>query len=84
MSEAVEFVNDRIEAFRDSGLASYEDLGRLVTSYGDLTDKNEDLIKDQQELIDKYEKLVARQQASLERQNEALISLRGIAGRLAS
>ena len=84
LNEAVEFVNDRIEAFRDSGLASYEDLGRLVTSYGDLTDKNEDLIKDQQELIDKYEELVARQQASLERQNEALISLRGIAGRLAS
>ena len=84
LSEAVEFVNDRLVAFKDSGLASYEDLGRLVTSYGDLTDKNEDLIKDQQELIDKYEKLVARQQASLERQNEALISLRGIAGRLAS
>jgi len=65
LNEAVEFVNDRIEAFKDSGLASYEDLGRLVTSYGDLTDKNEELIRDQQELIDNYEKLVVKQQQAL-------------------
>jgi len=77
LNEAVEFVNDRIEAFKDSGLASYEDLGRLVTSYGDLTDQNRELIRDQQGLIDKYEELVARQ-------NAALTSLRSIAGRLAS
>ena len=77
LHEAVEFVNDRLVAFKDSGLASYEDLGRLVTSYGDLTDKNEDLIRNQNELIGKYEDLVARQ-------NAALTSLRGIAGRLAS
>jgi len=77
LHEAVEFVNDRIVAFKDSGLASYEDLGRLVTSYGDLTDQNRELIKDQQGLIDKYEELVARQ-------NAALTSLRSIAGRLAS
>ena len=77
LNEAVEFVNDRIEAFKDSDIASYEDLARLVTSYGDLTDKNEDLIRNQNELIGNYEKLVAKQ-------NRALTSLRGIAGRLAS
>ena len=77
LSEAVGFVNDRLVAFKDSGLASYEDLGRLVTSYGDLTDQNRELIKDQQGLIDKYEELVARQ-------NAALTSLRSIAGRLVS
>ena len=65
LSEAVGFVNDRLVAFRDSGLASYEDLGRLVTSYGDLTDKNEELIRDQQELIDNYEKLVVKLQQAL-------------------
>ena len=77
LNEAVEFVNDRIEAFKDSDIASYEDLARLVTSYGDLTDKNEDLIRNQNELIGNYEKLVAKQ-------NRALTSLRSIAGRLAS
>ena len=77
LNEAVEFVNDRIEAFKDSDIASYEDLARLVTSYGDLTDKNEDLIRNQNELIGNYEKLVAKQ-------HRALTSLRSIAGRLAS
>ena len=65
LNEAVEFVNDRIEAFKDSDIASYEDLGRLVTSYGALTDKNEELIRDHQELIDNYEKLVVKHQQAL-------------------
>jgi hypothetical protein len=66
LKEAVEFVNDRAEAFKDSDIASYEDLARLVTSYGDLTDKNEELIAEQSELIGNYEKLVAKQQGSLD------------------
>lgn len=77
LQEAVEFYDFRVAAFKAAGLATYEDLGRLVTSYGDLTDKNEELIAEQQELIGKYEDLVARQ-------NAALTSLRDIAGRLAS
>lgn len=66
LKEAVDFVKDRIEAFKDSDLASYEDLARLVTSYADLTDKNEELIAEQSELITNYEKLVAKQQQELE------------------
>jgi uncharacterized protein YjcR len=66
LKEAVEFVDDRIKAFKDSDLASYEDLARLVTSYADLTDKNEELIAEQSELITNYEKLVAKQQEELE------------------
>jgi hypothetical protein len=74
LREAVEFVDDRIKAFKESGLTSYEDLGRLVTSYGDLTDKNEELIAEQSELIGKYEKLVAKQNESLGQVIERLAS----------
>jgi hypothetical protein len=79
LSEAVGFVNDRLVAFKDSGLASYEDLGRLVTSYGDLTDKNEELIAEQSELIDNYEKLVVKQQTALDSLGRISRKLVGVA-----
>jgi len=79
LHEAVEFVNDRIEAFKGSGLVSYEDLGRLVTSYGDLTDKNEELIAEQSELIDNYEKLVVKQQTALDSLGRISRKLVGVA-----
>tara|TARA_B100000470_G_C19750964_1_gene373804 strand:+ start:630 stop:1055 length:426 start_codon:yes stop_codon:yes gene_type:complete len=76
LKEAVEFYDFRVAAFKAAGLATYEDLARLVTSYQDLTDKNEELIAEQQELIGNYEKLVAKQQASLA---EMLLTMKGIA-----
>jgi hypothetical protein len=66
LKEAVDFYDFRLAAFKGSGLATYEDLGRLVTNYGDLTDKNEELIAEQSELIDNYEKLVVKQQTALD------------------